>query len=101
MKLVQEQLEEVFKRLFQGENIPPAEYRVYVNPAGYGGRYYVQVVWDGFDPMSVTSRQKWIWDRLRKVVSEDLRQHLSLVLARSAKEFVVADELAYRADDRY
>lgn len=101
MKLVQERIEEAFKTLFQNEGIAPSEYRVYVNPASHRGRYYVQVVWDGFEAMSVTTRQTWIWERLRKLASEELRQHLSMVLARSAKEFIVADELAYQADDRY
>jgi hypothetical protein len=99
MKLLNEQIEDVFKQLFQNENIGPELYRIFVNPTGLQGRYYVVLVWDGFDAMSVTARQKWIWERLRKVAPDvEFRQHLSQVLARSVKEFVVADELAIRSE---
>lgn len=98
MKLLTEQIEEVFRQLFEHENIGPDSYRIYVNPTGLQGRYYVLLVWDGFDAMSVTARQKWIWERLRSVADVDFRQHVSQVLARSANEFVVADELAIRSE---
>jgi hypothetical protein len=101
MKLLLEQIKEGFEKLFQGESIPADDYRIFVNPAGHGGRYYVQLVWDGFDPMSVTSRQVWIWERLRKVMPPELRKHLSMVLARSAKEFIVADEIALREQESF
>ncbi len=101
MTLVPERIEEAFKSLFQREGISPLDYRVFVNPASGKGRYYAQVVWDGFDAMSVTSRQTWIWERLRKVAPIEACHHLSMVLARSTKEFVIADELAYKSGDRY
>lgn len=105
MKLLDEQLKEAFKeafdRLFREAQVPPDDYRVFVNSASHRGKCYVQVVWDGFDSWSVTTRQAWIWERLRRILPEGLRKNLSMVLARSSKEFIVADELAYQANERY
>ena len=84
MFLIEEELEAVFVKLLAAEGIPTEDYRVRVKKTL--GCHYVQVVWDGFDGMSVTSRQQWIWDRLRGMLEPELRKHLGLVLLRSSKE---------------
>ena len=98
MKLIYERIEDAFHTLFAGEGISRDDYRIFVNPSASGlpGRYYVQVVWDGFDSMGDTERQIWVWDRLKKVLSLELRDNLSKVLPRSSREFIAPDELAAR-----
>ena len=91
---VPEAIKHAFGKLFQREHIRPEFYRVYVGSSVVPDKYNVILVWDGFEPMSVTARQVWLWKRTRKAVPKAVRQTLGNVSAYSVKEVVVADELS-------
>ena len=94
MKLPIEEVEEMFKKLFENEHVAPEMYRIYVRPTELPARYRVVLVWDGFEPMSLTARSQWLGERLRKIAPVEIRRYASQVVPRSAKEFVKADEIA-------
>jgi hypothetical protein len=84
MILIEEELEAVFHKLFATEGVLVEDYRVSANRTL--GCNSVEVLWDGFEGMSVTARQEWIWERLRGLLSVELRPHLSLVVLRTFTE---------------
>jgi len=98
MRLMSERIEDVFKQLFQNEKVEPGDYRIYTRSSGLPQRYFVFLVWDGFDDMSVTARAKWIVERLHNLVPDvEFREHISQVVMQSSKEFEGVDELVQRA----
>lgn len=94
--LPQERIVSAFQELFRKSRIPAELYRIYVGSSSVPGQYNVTLVWDGFDEMSITGRQAWIWNRIHKypdIFPDGLRHQVGIVSGLSAKEVVVADEI--------
>ncbi|MCY3020916.1 MAG: hypothetical protein NTW87_18010 [Planctomycetota bacterium] len=94
--LIPIQIKGAFDELFRREQVGQEYYRVYVSPSVVPDQYDVQVVWDGFEQMSITQRAVWLWERIRKVIPKATQHSMGNVSAYSAKEVVVADEIVLR-----
>ena len=90
--------EGIFRSILSGEKVPENEYRVAVFPHDREGRYWILLVWDGFDVMSSTSRQVWVWDRFKRIVPNIAdRQEINMIRPYSAKEYITMEALSEHA----
>ena len=85
MYKLEDRLKKVLEELCTSHMATPEEYEVIVGLNAIGRPYGI-VIWNRFDGMEVTKRQKTIWNFVRAALTKEEAQDISAIYARGMLE---------------
>lgn len=88
-----EALTQLFENVMRAEGVADDAFEIQTYSVERSDRFVVEIIWDGFQNMSLTSRQVWIWDRFRKAEPDIAkRQEVFMLRALTVPEYVTENQ---------